>query len=616
MRQAGWGVRPTRSFSPPSMNHSFDLKPPRVPPSPPAGIKVAASYGRLVVSGPGASMVRQLPGATHNKKQNVWELSLTMPTLRAVRELTRRTPEQFAGFCTDEVLSWARAASQVNRASAELHRRINDGWRLDLPWIDNGSEADRPPYDHQRVMATVACNLDGSALLCEMGTGKTRAAIASIAYRFEQRHIDIAVVICPKGVMGTWEREVALWSNDLRTITLMGNVEARKSRVNAMSGLRVATPLVVIVNYDVVHAMAKEFQELCSRLKVGLIMDEIHKIRNPNTQVGKATHKIATKAAWRLGMSGSPILQGAHDIWSQWYALDWGVTFGGNFVQFRREFFSESEYDYSIDPLDGTLDEVGQRMRLIGVRYRKADCMDLPPKTYTTVEVDLTTEQKKAYNEMAEQLVAWIEGRGELPGGGEKIEGKEATAANQLVASLRLSTITSGFIKTEDGELHRFSPNPKLAALETLVEENIGMQQIIVWARYREDIKAIARKLAAFNPVIIQGGMTLPDRETAELLFQQGTSRLFIGNQAAAGVGLNLQAGSLAIYYSQGFSLEQRIQSEDRCHRSGSEVHSSITYVNLMAKNTIDDLVIWPALEGKKTTADIVVDLHRALGIA
>ena len=490
----------------------------------------------------------------------------------------------------------------------------------------------RAPFEHQKVMASVATAVDGSAFLCEMGTGKTRAAVESISYMLRADKLDTVIVVCPKGVMGTWESQSAMWARGILTERLEGAVKDRRARLKRMEQAEEIAHLmaysnVLILNYDVLHLLEADLKRLLKVKRVGIVLDEGHRIRNPQAKVTKAAMRLAAVAPWRLHMTGTPILQGAHDVWSQWYAVDLGVTFGANWVQFKSEFFEIDEYDRSIDPLDGVLSEIGMRMRKRGVRYRKEDCLDLPPKMYQTIDVTLTEDQRRAYREMEEWLLAKLgeaEVLPELQGDLEYSEldedvveagyddRKVSTAANQLAMILRLTQITSGFIPDDSGELHRFTPNPKLDALEELIEEQIGSQQIIVWARYREDVRAICERLARYHPLTVDGSTKQAARDEAERRFQSGETRLLVANPAAGGVGLNLQAASLAVYYSQGYSLEHRLQSEDRCHRSGSEIHEKVTYVDLLALDTID-LVIREAISAKKEVAEIVVDLKEML---
>jgi SNF2 family DNA or RNA helicase len=611
-------------------------------------IHVMAAYGRLYVSGTHARLLRELPGATMDeRRENTWQFSLTLQSLRAIRRKLSMTQQQMAAACTPEVLRWAKAAGEQERKILELHQRIAGGYRLDCEWNDARAESPAPDgapeqyvyydsngvrrwlnriaYDHQKIMATVACELDGCAFLCEMGTGKTRAAIAAAQHLLREGKVDLVLVVCPKGVMNTWEREVRQWSR-LEAVQLRGTGREVARLLGSVAGGFLGGPKVFVVNYDKISSLKDDFVRLLRSKRVLIVLDEMHKIKNPQAQWTQACMELARHASYRLGMTGTPIANGAYDIWSQWYFVDLGVTFGANFVQFRREFFQEYAWSWTVDPRDGTHDEIGTRIQLRGLRYRKEDCLDLPPKSFETIEVEMTREQKAAYEQMRDELIAWLRGQGASEPADadedqdEPVEGGNvASAANQLVAMMRLTQITSGFVKTEAGTIHAFTPNPKLDKCDELVREIHGTgRSVIVWAVYRADIEAMMQRFADLSPVRIDGTQqgTRGDfeRAEAERRFQAGESRLLIGNPAAGGVGLNLQRASTAIYYSQGYSHIARAQSEDRCHRSGSEMHQRITYIDLVCEDSIDQTV-QGILEGKKEVAAAVVDMRRALGV-
>ena len=312
-------------------------------------------------------------------------------------------------------------------------------------------------------------------------------------------------------------------------------------------------------------------------------------------------------------MTGTPILNGLENLWSQWYFIDHGITFGGNFVQFRREFFDENPWAHSLDPLDGVIDEFNARIRIRGMRFRKEDCLDLPPKVYEVHEVEMTREQAAAYDQMTKDLIVTLAEGADDP--------RTSSASIVLTQILRLTQITSGFLPIDEDdpdrrEVHRFTPNPKLRVMDELVREQVAAgKSVIVWAWYREDVARITEQLADLEPVQIVGGMKHTDRDEAERKFQAGEAKVLVGNPASAGVGLNLFQASVALYYSQGYNLEHRAQSEDRCHRSGSEIHDSVTYIDLSARGTVDEAVR-AALAGKLELAEAVVELRRSIGMA
>lgn len=544
-----------------------------------------------------------LPGAAWNERKSACELSLTLETLRAIRKKLVIMPNVMARMVSPEVMAWARAADSAEKFVNELHGKLATGWRQSFPWTDS-TGAVRPPFEHQRIMASAAAELDAVAFLAEMGTGKTRAAIEAMRFKFDNGLIDVALVAAPRGALNVWEREVKMWAPNLTIIRLSG-VSIPKRIAIVEHHIAQGTPRVVfLTNYEVIWKMRECLDRVAHLKRFAIIADEMHKLANPEAQVTKAFMGLARFCAWRVGLTGTPIPNKLGGVWSQWYFIDLGQTFGANNVQFRREFFDVNPYSWEVKPKnDNVYNEIGLRMRRRGLRFTKAECLDLPPKIYETVEVEMTTKQRRAYKEMERTLIA------------ELSAGVYVTAAIQLVAILRLTQITSGFAPdSESGKIHHFEGNPKLDALEDIVRQNIDAQQIIVWARYTEDIRAIMERLADLGPVPITGGQNDAKRLGAEDAFQSATARLLVGNPAAGGVALNLQQGSLAIYYSQSHSFVDRAQSEDRCHRSGSQIHEKVTYIDLMCANTAD-LIVREAVMEKKNVHEIVVDLKHALGL-
>lgn len=560
-----------------------------------------SGFGRIYVSGMHAYRVQRLPGcAQSQRKQGTYELSLTLETLRRVREAFGLTPQDFARCLHPDLLKWSIAAGKSEQRIAAVHARIERKDYLQLPWLDNTGKG-RRPFDHQRVMATVAASLDGSAFLCEVGTGKTRAAIEAASYLVRSGALDFALVVVPNRVKSTWVREIGEWSNNLHPVLLAGPIKQRGQVIQQTQ----ARGTVWVCNYEALDKLKAVVARRANGKRLGLIFDEAHKLKNPQAKQSKAAMELARHAVWRLLMTGTPVLQGVHDVWSQWYAVDLGVTFGANYVQFRREFLDENPYTFSLDAKAGTLSECGLRLRRRGLRYRKEDCLDLPPRLYQVSEYEMTKPQRAAYEQMARDLVAVLKN--------ERDEhGKLASASTQLAMILRLSQITSGFLPTEDSSVHIFDPNPKLDGLEEYVRETIRDHQQIVWARYRRDIETICARFADLKPVHIYGGVKQEDADYAMRAFQDGSRRLFIANPQSAGAGVTLTAASIAHYFSQDYSLENRLQSEGRNHRAGSERHRSVTYVDHTCEGTVDN-VVREALSAKLEVAEAVVELKAHL---
>ena len=586
-------------------------------------LKVSAARGRLYVTGPSHALAASIPGAAYNERRGAYEISLTLESLGALRKAARLSYDQFKQFCTPEVITWAERAAESNRIVAEAQNKIAAGWRPDdLPWEDNSPGPYRKPYDKQQIMAAVGILLDGSANLSQMGTGKTRALCEVMAYHFRERNIEIAVVACPKGVMGTWAREAPVWSKSLR-VHRLGFRPGLKSehpvakRKEFLKEYRRAMmvendpgfPNVILINYEVLYLVEDELLKLADTFKVGFFPDEMHKLANPQAKVTKTALKLAELATRRVGLTGTPQKDKTGEgLWSQWYIVDHGVTFGANNVQFRREWLDENPWTHQVEPKPGALEAMGQRIARRSVRFLKSDCLDLPEIIPVVREFQLSKDQQRVYDEMAETLSAELEGVGDD-------EISEAVATTAMAKYMRLAQISSGFVPIHGtDEIYYFDPNPKLQDLIEVIDSEIDQQQIIVWAYFRPNHDQLARELAKWKPVVIRGGMSATDHDRAEEAFQRGDARLLIGQQGAGGVGRNLQAASLAIWYSQQYSIVERDQSEGRNVRGGSEIHMArgITHMDMLGVGTIE-WEIANGLKEKRSVAEVVVDLRRKL---
>lgn len=586
---------------------------------------IEAKYGRLYVQGPAARVCRTIPGAAVRKKKrptdpDIYELSLTLETLARIKQKSGLSSRELAACCSGEVMAWARAAHAAQSRVKDVHRRIADGHRARLPWVDNAGDPVtgeyRPPFDHQKIMATAAVEVDGLAFLCEVGTGKTRAATEAASALVRAGDLDAVIVICLAAGIGEWVDEVPMWSNDLHPVPLRGSMEERREILRRALAGELPVPdgkrPALITNFEALLRITTTIEEGAKAgARVGLIVDEMHKLRNPTAKRTKFAMRLARACRWRLGMTGSPIVNGIQNIWSQWYLVDLGITFGANFVQFRREFFEEDEYTRTINPLDDTASEVGTRIRVRGIRYRKDDCLDLPPRLWQTKYIDMTPAQERAYEAMAEEMVVEMQDLDERAARGEVV----ATAPIQLTAMMRLSQITSGFLPSEDGGIIRFDPSPKLDELEEQVRDIVSQREsVIIWAWWIPDHEALRDRLADLRPVGIGGIWPRKGVEEAKRLFRSGERPVFIGQQSAAGASLNLQRAPVALYYSQNFDYEHRAQTEGRNHRSGSEIHEKVTYIDYICRGTIDE-IIRESLRSKRDTAEIVVDLRDHIGL-
>lgn len=184
--------------------------------------------------------------------------------------------------------------------------------------------------------------------------------------------------------------------------------------------------------------------------------------------------------------------------------------------------------------------------------------------------------------------------------------GGQISATNVLAKMTRLSQIVGSTLKLPDGECTRFKATPKLDALMDILDAIDPSHGVIVWAQYKEEVRMIGDALTKKGITnSLNYGETPKDLRKENMAdFQEGKTRVFVANSALAYV-VTLTRASYAIFYSNSYSYTNRYQSEDRCHRIGTT--GSPTYIDLIARNTVDMLVI-NALNSKKDLAEYILD--------
>ena len=210
-------------------------------------------------------------------------------------------------------------------------------------------------------------------------------------------------------------------------------------------------------------------------------------------------------------------------------------------------------------------------------RLLKADVLDLPPKLYQKRFFEMTPEQRRLYDTLRKEFMILI-------------EDDMVTAPLAIVRMTRLQQITAGFLPTDEDELITVDPNPRIACLRDVVQDLQG--QFIVWAKFTRDVDAILALLEDMDITACRfdGEVDHDSRGEARLGFREGRYRAFVAKPSCAGEGLTLTESKTAIYYTQSYSLGDRLQSEDRQHRIGTD--SAVNYIDIIAQNTIDGKIV------------------------
>jgi len=483
------------------------------------------------------------------------------------------------------------------------------------------------PYDHQHAIFMESRDEPEWAILADPGTGKSKITIDTAAWQFINGKINLLLVGAPNGVHRKWirqeiplhlpeyiERRCVFWNSN-QTKKYLKELETIFDP--NFTGLRVVT-----VNLEAMHTdkLKKFIRRLYNAFNVMHVIDESTRIKKPGAKRTQACINFGKNAVTKRILTGTLITQGPLDAYSQFKFLSVNILGFTSFTAYRNHYAvwrTERNWttgrDYEVLENYRNLGELNRKIMRYSSRVRKQDCLDLPDKVYDKLVIELSAKQKKLYKQLRDDFIA-------------EFDGKVIEATHALTRLLRLQQITGGYY---DGV--EIEGNTKLAAVLNYIEDVDSNIKIIIWATFKDEVRGIANALkkeyGEKSAVMYYGDVSNDDRELAVNNFQGSyiqepcednnwkhikidvpmdeQARFFVGNPRAGGIGLDLTAATIVIYYTNDFSLETRLQSEDRAHRIGQT--NKVLYIDLEAENTLDKVVV-EALRNKKNLADIVVD--------
>ena len=442
------------------------------------------------------------------------------------------------------------------------------------------------PYQHQKDALEKSWNRDSFAYFMEMGTGKTKVLIDNLALLYEKNKVDGALIIAPKGVVGTWFNQELPTHLPKRvknvTVLWQSNINKKqKQKLNfEKEGLHILIMNVEAFSTQKGFSYAEKF--LTSH-KSMMAIDESTTIKNPRAKRTKNILLLSKAAKYRRIMTGSPVTRNPLDLYSQCEFLDPKHLDFPSYYAFRNR-YAEMKTMFlsgrSVQVVGGFrhLEELSESLKAFSYRILKENCLDLPNKIYMEREIQLTSEQERLYEQMRQEALATL-------------NGKTVTTMTALTQLMRLHQITCGHFAADDGSIQEVKNN-RLAELLDVLDEIEG--KAIIWAHYQHDVKNIFKLIEdKYGPgsVVHYYGKTLPEqRDYAIKNFKDnGKVRFFVGTPQTGGYGITLVQASTVIYYSNGYDLEKRMQSEDRAHRIGQK--KKVTYIDFIAPNTIDEKI-------------------------
>jgi len=446
------------------------------------------------------------------------------------------------------------------------------------------------PYAHQLKALELSWNKESYAYFMEMGTGKTKVLIDNMAMLYDKGKIDGALIIAPKGVIGTWyNQEIPTHLPDtIESVSVMWQALINKKQQNNLDQLfQTDSKLhILIMNVEALSTTkGKDFAASFLRTHKTLMgIDESTTIKNSSAKRTKNILELSRLSKYRRIMTGSPVTKNPLDLYSQCEFLSpWLLNFQ-SFYAFRNRYAEMKTIHAkgrSIQVVNyfKNLNELSDKLKAFSYRVLKEDCLDLPDKIYIKRSVALTAEQEKLYQQMKTMALAIL-------------NGKQTTSMTVLTQLMRLHQITCGHFTADDGSTQIVKSN-RIDELMNVLEEVEG--KVIIWANYQKDMseikKAIIKEYGEDSVVDYYGLTAQEDRQANIKSFQEDPDcRFFVGTPQTGGYGITLTQANTVVYYSNGYDLEKRLQSEDRAHRIGQK--KSVTYVDLISEKTVDEKIV------------------------
>jgi SNF2 family DNA or RNA helicase len=445
----------------------------------------------------------------------------------------------------------------------------------------------------------------------EAGTGKTITTVIGLLERAAAGHpVAPVCVIAPASVVDPWVLAWQTWAPHLRVTAWRGSPEHRR---RLASRPEATAAHVVVTSYDTASRDSAKGGPLARIAPRSVVVDECHLIKTASSARSVAARRLGKRAANFVALSGTPITHHPGDLWPTLEALAPLAWPSGE--RWKARYCTTIPGDYSAKVIGlNEFTEPEMRMTLLGQHRRvaKADVLQqLPPKIYSTRQVELPPAHRKAYDEFESDMIA------QLPDGQDLAVMDTLAQLNflNLLASAAADVRITVEVDPDTGEEKRHThldlkaPSWKADALLEVLAERPG-EPVVAFAPSRQ-LMVLAGELATkagLQVGYVVGGQSMKERTDTVEAFQRGKLDLLCVTTGAGGVGLTLTAARTVVFLQRPWSLVEASQAEDRCHRIGSEIHDSIEVIDIVAAKTIDSRVRAVLHEKAGQLADLLQD--------
>lgn len=414
---------------------------------------------------------------------------------------------------------------------------------------------DPPPFRTQKITAALLQMNPRAYVLSEMGTGKTRAALYACDHMLRTSQIKRVLVVAPLSTLSqVWDYEIYRYFGHHSAGVVHGT---RKKRQKVLD----ESHQFYIINHDGIGTVEAEL--LAKKWDV-IIIDEVGAFRNKQTDRWKKINKLVTNTEYVWGMTGSPTPNEPLDAWG----LAKLIT-PRNAPRYESEFkkatmtqITQFKWIAKPDANDKVFD-----MLQPAVRYRREDCVELPPVSYKTIDVGQSTQIKTTYKKMMTALkAAFLEGR--------------ISAANEGVLFMKLLQISCGWVYTDKKGVVKLDNTERVNEVRNIIDDSLG--KVIVFVNFKHAAEGLHERLLKHkvNASLIHGGTNKRHRDQIFTAFQHSDMpRVLVAHPQCMAHGLTLTAANTIVWFTPTVSLEIYEQANARITRPGQDKKSLIIHL-------------------------------------
>ena len=428
-------------------------------------------------------------------------------------------------------------------------------------------------YQVQAVDATK--DLPFAAVFHEQGLGKTKIGIDLTLYWLSKGIVDSVLIVTKRNLIQNWCDELNLHSH----VTPRLLTQDRKSNFLAFN----SPARIYLAHYEVLKSEQKRLELFLKTRQVAVILDEAHKIKNPESAITRVLFALGSGFAKRVIMTGTPVANRPYDLWAQIYFLDHGASLGKDFEEFRKEM--DLSNDLASEPdkarrFESALSQVFTKIQAFSVRETKNGAnIQLPEKRIENVTVQLELRQFEIYEQFRRDFAAIV-----VRDGKPLLDDAEEILKRllRLVQVASNPSLVDGSYQGVPGKFHIL-----LDILQSVVDRG---EKVIVWTTFTENVDWLARELRKFGAVRVHGKISYEDRNRSINRFKTDSDcSVLIATPASAKEGLTLTVANNAVFFDRSFSLDDYLQAQDRIHRISQ--HKLCLITNIIAEDTVDEWV-------------------------